>query len=101
MTSVVSTNGKSEREARATRMAEEGRKAREEYAVAVEARDQNTARLKALRMEKELAEQAAAPPPARRVAKSRAKAVETPKPAAKPRAKKVKAAAKVVSQETD
>ena len=66
MADIVGATSKADREARAKRMADEGRKALEEYATAVEARDQNMARLKGLRLEKEKAEaaaKAAAPPP--------------------------------------
>jgi hypothetical protein len=65
-----------EREARARRLAEEGRKAREEHDALVEARDLNTARLRALRLEKERADaeaRAAAAPVAAPRRKTRAK----------------------------
>ena len=77
MAEIVGVTPKADREARAKRMAAEGRKAAEEYATAVEARDINMARLKALRLEKEEAEaaaKAAAPPPA---AKTRKRATTT------------------------
>ena len=65
---------KPDREARAKRMAEEGSKARDDYSASVEARDSNTARLKALRLEKERVEAEAkaalpAPAPKRRAVK--------------------------------